>query len=93
MFQNITQIVKNKQCHYIAVKQLSALLRGMTSKHHGHLYRLNCLHCFPSEKNLNHIKNLFESKEFCSMIMPIEDPKFYEFNQYQKSDKHHLLFM
>ena len=39
-----------KLCHYIAVKQLSPLLRGMTSKHHGNLYCWNCLHCFTLEK-------------------------------------------
>ena len=34
-----------KKWHYLAVKQLSALLRGITSKHYGDIY---CLNCFPS---------------------------------------------
>ena len=34
-------------CH--AVKKLSALLRGITSKHHGDFYCLNCLHSFRTE--------------------------------------------
>ena len=29
--------------HYLAVKQLSTPLRGVTSKHHGDFYCLNCL--------------------------------------------------
>ena len=32
--------------HYLAVKKLSTLLRGITSKHHGDFYCLNCLHSF-----------------------------------------------
>ena len=35
--------------HYLAVKKLSALLRGMTSKHHGDFYFPNCLHCFATK--------------------------------------------
>ena len=35
--------------HYLAVNKLSALLRGITSKHHGDFYRLNCLHSFRTE--------------------------------------------
>ena len=35
--------------HYLAVKRLSALLRGIT-KHHGNFYCLNCLHSFATEK-------------------------------------------
>ena len=34
-----------------------------------------------------------ESKDFYNVIMPLEDTKTLEFNQYQKSDKVSLLFM
>ena len=40
------------QWHYLAVKKLSALLRGITSKHHGDFYCLNCFHSFATEKKL-----------------------------------------
>ena len=33
-----------KQWHYLAVKKLSALLKEITSKHHGDFYYLNCFH-------------------------------------------------
>ena len=36
--------------HYLAVKKLSALLRGITSKYHGDFYCLNCLYSFATEK-------------------------------------------
>ena len=32
--------------YYLAVKKLSALLTGMTSKTHDDFYYLNCLHSF-----------------------------------------------
>ena len=40
----------------LQVEKLSALLRRITSKHHGGFYGLNCLHSFSTEKNLNCIK-------------------------------------
>ena len=35
--------------HYLSVKKLSTLLRGMTLKHHDDFYCLNCLHSFRTE--------------------------------------------
>ena len=39
-----------KQCNYLAIKKLSALLRGISSKHHGDSYCLNCLLSFVTKK-------------------------------------------
>ena len=38
--------------HYLEVKELSALIRGITSKHQGDFYCLNFLHSFATEKKL-----------------------------------------
>ena len=56
IFQNITQslnkmIANQKRCHYLAEKQLSALLLGITSKHYVNCHCSNCLHSFRT-KNL-----------------------------------------
>ena len=40
---------EGKRCHYLTVKKLSALLKGMTSKRHRD-FCLNCLHSFATEK-------------------------------------------
>ena len=37
---------EGRRWHYLAVKKLSALLRGTTSKHYGDFYFVNCLHSF-----------------------------------------------
>ena len=76
-----------KQWHYLAVKKVSALLRGITSKHHGNFYCLNCPHSSAPEKNLDHIKKYMKIIFFCNVIMPSEDTKILQFDQYQKSDK------
>ena len=37
-------IADGKKWHYLAVKSLSALLTGITSRHDGDFYCLNCFH-------------------------------------------------
>ena len=37
-------ITDGKKYHYLAVKMLSTLLRGITSNHDGDFYCLNCFH-------------------------------------------------
>ena len=46
-----------KDWHYLVVKSLSGLLRGITSNHDGYFYCLNCLHsCKTKEKLKRHEK-------------------------------------
>ena len=68
-------------------QKLSALLRVITSKHQGDFYCLNCFHSCTTENKLQSHKTVYENKDFCITIMPSEDAKTLEFNQYQKSDK------
>ena len=46
-----------KKWHYLAVKSLPALLRGITSNRDGDFYCLNCFHLYSTEKNLKDMKN------------------------------------
>ena len=39
----LLMITNGKKRHYLAVKSLSALLKGVTSNHKGVFYYLNCL--------------------------------------------------
>ena len=52
--QIIPLIIRNneKGDYILAVKRLSILLRGITSKHHGDFYYLNCPHFFRTENKL-----------------------------------------
>ena len=78
---------KEPQWHYLVVKDLLALSREVTSKNNGDFYYLNCRHSFRTKKKLESHKKLCENKDFCNGIMPSEDTKILEINQYQKSDK------
>ena len=73
--------------HYLTIKKLSALLRGKTSKHYGSFYCLNCRHSIRIKNKLESSKKVCENKDFCNVIMPSEDIKILESNQYQKPDK------
>ena len=68
-------------------RRLSTLLRGITCNYHGDFYCLNCLHYFARDKKLESYKKVFKNKDVCNVIMPFEDTKILEFNQYQKCDK------
>ena len=48
---------------------------------------MSCLHSFATEKKLELHKKVCENKDFCNVIMPSEDIKILESNQYQKPDK------
>ena len=57
------------------------------NKRYGDFYCLNCLSTFRTKNKLESHKKACENKDFCNVIMPSEDTKILEFNQYQKSDK------
>ena len=76
-------------------KYIPALLKGITSKHHGKFYCLYCLYlvillpsffCNKKKKRECH-KKVCENKDFCNIFMPFKDTKILEFHQYQKSHK------
>ena len=71
------------------------MLRGLTSKHRGDFYCLNCLHSFRTEKWKSKFSNskikshekVCNNKDFCGIVMSSEKDNILEFNQYMKSDK------
>ena len=81
MLQNKTQIVKE---NFLCSKKLAV---SITSKHHGDFYCLNYFHSFVTEKNLNRLKEVWEKKDFCNLIMPSIAIKILKSNQYEKNDK------
>ena len=79
--QVILLMIPNRvKSHHLAIKNLSALLRGITSKN-GDFYCLNCLHSFKTKNKLESHKKVFENKDFCNVIMPSEDTNILEFSQ------------
>ena len=55
----LLMISNGENWHYLAVKSLSGLLRGVTSNHNGDYYCLNCFHSYRTENKLHaHKKNM-----------------------------------
>ena len=52
----VLMITDGKKWHYLAIKKLSALLKGITSKHKGDFYCLNCFYLYRTNENLKSIK-------------------------------------
>ena len=61
--------------HYLAVKRISGLLRGITSNHNGDFYCLNCFHSYTTENNFRKHKRVCENRDFCYLKMPDESNK------------------
>ena len=66
--------------HYLTVRKLYTLLRGITSEHHGDFYCLNCLHSFRTENRLKSHEKVCKNKYFCGIVMPSEKNNILEFN-------------
>ena len=63
----ILLMIPNKEkegCHYLALKKIFTLLRGITSKHNGDFYCFNCLHTFRTENKLKSHEKLCKNKVF-----------------------------
>ena len=70
-----------KGWHYLAVKKLSALLRGITSKHNGNL------DYFRTENKLECREQVCKNEASCGIALPTQKNNTLKFNQYVKSDK------
>ena len=52
----LLMITDSKKWHYLAVKRLPALCRGITSIHDGEIYCLSCFHSHSTKIDLRNIK-------------------------------------
>ena len=58
----LLMITDGEKWHCLVVKNLSELLRGVTSNHHGDFYCLNCFHSYSTKIRLKHIKKYAKTK-------------------------------
>ena len=73
-------ITDGKKWHYLAVKSLSALLRGITSNHNGDFYCLNCFHSYSTKEKLKKHEKVCNDHDYCYVEMPNEDNKILKYN-------------
>ena len=67
----LLMISNGKNWHYLAVKSLSRLLRGITSNHNGDYYCLNCFHSDCTENKLNSHKKCVKTMTIVTLTCPL----------------------
>ena len=72
-------------------KKLSAFIKK--NDNNGDFFCLTCLHSFRAKNKLDSHKEVCEKIYFSKVVIPSEDTKILEFNQYQNLIKHYLLFI
>ena len=80
-------ITHGKKWHYLAVKKLSALFRGVTSNNNGEFYFINYLHSYGMQNKLKKRENVCKNHDYCYVEMPNRDNKILKYNHGQKSMK------
>ena len=80
-------ITDGEKWHSLAVKILSALLRGITSNNDGDFYCLNYFRFlkYTTKNKLEKHKSVCENHDYCYVEIPEEDNKILEYNHGEKS--------
>ena len=79
--------------HYVAIKSISGLLRGITSTHNGDFYCLNCFHSYRTHKKLKEHEQLCGKYGFCNLKLPDEKHKYISSTSGTNTLKILLLYM
>ena len=61
--------------HYLAVKSLPALFRGITSSNNGDFYCLNCFHSYRTLNKLKKHERVCNNHDYCRIDMPEKHEK------------------
>ena len=80
-------ITDGEKWHYIAVKNLSGLLKGITSTHEKDFFCLNCFHSYRTKNKLESHKKICENHDDCHVEMPTKDNNIIKYNHGEKSMK------
>ena len=61
---------RSRKWHYLAIKSISGLLRGITSTHNGDFYCLNCFHSNRTHNKLKEHEKMCIVNDFCNLKLP-----------------------
>ena len=81
----LLMISNGENWHYLVVKNLSRLLRGISSNHNSDYYCLNCFQSYRTENKLNAHKKICENHDYCNIEMPSPSNNIIKFNSGEKS--------
>ena len=80
-------ITDGEKWHYLTVKNLTGLLRGIRSNHAGDFYCLNCFCAYSTKNKLEAYKKICENHDYCHVEMPTKYNNIIKYNQGEKSMK------
>ena len=83
----LLMITDGEKWHYLTVKNLPGLLRGITSSHQEDFYCLNCFCSYRTRNKLEVHKKICENHDYCNVEMPTKDINIIKYNQGEKSIK------
>ena len=73
-------ITDGEKWHYLTVKNLPGLLKGITSSHEKYFYCLNCFHSYRTKNKLESHKKISENYDYCHGEMPTKDSNIIKYN-------------
>ena len=80
-------ITDGKSWHYLTVKGLTELLRGISSNNKGDFDRLSCFHSYSIKSKLKQNGRVCDDHDYCYVEMPNKDNKILKCNYGEKSWK------
>ena len=83
----LLMITDGEKWHYLTVKNLSGLLRGITSNHAGDFYCLNCFCGYSTKNKFEAHKKICENHDYCHVEMPTKGNNIIKYNHGEKSRK------
>ena len=83
----LLMITDGEKWHYLTVKNLSGLLRGITSTHYGDFDCLNYFRSHRTKSKLELHKKICENHDYCKVEMPAKGNNIIKYNHGEKSMK------
>ena len=80
-------ITDGKKWHYLTIKSIPMLFRGITSKNNGGFYCLNCFSSFKTKSALKSHENVCKGNDYCYIEMPNGENNILKYNPGEKSKK------
>ena len=78
---------KNNRWHYLAVKSLPALFRGITSSNNGDFYCLNCFHSYCTLNKFKKHERVCNDHDYCHVDMSEKGKNILKYSSGDKSLK------
>ena len=83
----LLMITDGEKWHYLTVKNLPGLLRGITSSHKEDFYCLSCFRSYRTKNKLEVHTKICGNHDYCNVEMPTKDDNIIKYNLGEKSIK------